>query len=483
MPDHIQSLEPLHTPYRLRYLDDEQLDQLQSATLDILERTGIKFPSDKALKVLGGHGALVDEKTQIVRFPRDLVMKHLATLPRYFKMGGRNPIFDLDLDEGKTFFTTDGCGVETFDYASNAMRPSCKADVGMMARIADYLPSVGFYWPMVSAQEHGTTAPLHELDAGYNNTIKHIQSETIMGEIPARYAVEMATVVNGSAEGLRKRPSFSLVVCTIAPLIQDKEGIEGAMVLAEAGVPVGFLAMPTMGTTAPATLAGALAMGDAEIISATVLMQMVAPGAPVFHSLMQAWADPSSGNYVSYPLDARGRYAPVEMAHHWGMPALGACYGTDSLETGTWQSAAEPALDPYMVGLTGAEIVTGMGLCHTYTRLYPEQLIMDADIYQRARHYLMTMEVSPETLALDTINAVGPGGHFLAQKHTRLHMRESMKRAITHQVGSDGKYRDAREVAREQVRWILANHQPEPLEPAMKTELDRILAAADRELG
>ncbi len=293
----------------------------------------------------------------------------------------------------------------------------------------------------------------------------------------------MATVINGSTEGLRKRPSFSLVVCTIAPLIQDKDGIEGAMVLAEAGIPVGFLAMPTMGTTAPATLAGALAMGDAEIISATVLMQMVAPGAPVFHSLMQAWADPSSGNYVSYPLDARGRYAPVEMAHHWGMPALGACYGTDSLETGTWQSAAEPALDPYMVGLTGAEIVTGMGLCHTYTRLYPEQLIMDADIYQRARHYLMTMEVSPETLALDTIHAVGPGGHFLAQKHTRLHMRESMKRAITHQVGPDGKYRDAREVAREKVNWILANHHPEPLEPAKKTELDRILAAADRELG
>jgi trimethylamine--corrinoid protein Co-methyltransferase len=483
MPDHIQPLEPLQTPYRLRYLNDEQLDQLRSATLDILERTGVKFPSDKALKVLAGHGALVDEKTQIVRFPRDLVMKHLGSLPRYFNMGGRDPIYDLHLDEGKTFFTTDGCGVETYDHASKAMRPSCKADVGMMACIADYLTSIGFYWPMVSAQEYGTTAPLHELDAGYNNTVKHIQSETIMGEISARYAVEMATVVNGSAEGLRKRPSFSLVVCTIAPLIQDKDGIEGAMVLAEAGVPVGFLAMPTMGTTAPATLAGALAMGDAEIISATVLMQMVAPGAPVFHSLMQAWADPSSGNYVSYPLDARGRYAPVEMAHHWGMPALGACYGTDSLETGTWQSAAEPALDPYMVGLTGAEIVTGMGLCHTYTRLFPEQLIMDADIYQRARHYLMTMEVSPETLALDTIHAVGPGGHFLAQKHTRLHMRESMKRAITHQVGSDGKYRDAREVAREQVTWILENHHPEPLEPAKKIELDRILAAADRELG
>jgi len=84
------------------------------------------------------------------------------------------------------------------------------------------------------------------------------------------------------------------------------------MVLAAESVPVGFLAMPTLGTTAPATLAGALAMADAEVISATVLTQMVNPGAPVFHSIMQAWADPSSGKYVSYPLDPHGRYAPVD---------------------------------------------------------------------------------------------------------------------------------------------------------------------------
>ena len=323
-----------------------------------------------------------------------------------------------------TFFTTDGCGVETVDLETGQKRPSCKEDVGRMARIADYLSAVAFYWPMVSAQDYGVTAPLHEMDASWNNTIKHVQSETIMGEIPARYAVEMGTVIAGSREELRRRPPFSLVVCTIAPLVQDKEGIEGALVLAEAGVPVGFLAMPTLGTTAPATLAGALAVGDAEIISACVLMQLAAPGAPVFHSMMQAWADPRTGGYVSYPLDSGGRYAPVEMAHHWGMPSLGGAYGTDSKTTGTWQAAAEPAMDAFMVGLAGAEIVTGIGLARTYTLLYPEQIILDDDLYHRARYHLRQMEISPETLAIDVIRAVGPGGHFLAQKHTRQHMRD-----------------------------------------------------------
>ena len=476
------AIEPIRTHHRLKFINEEQVKQLQSATLEILEQTGVRFPSEKALTILAEHGVQVDRKTQIAKFPPDLVMKAMSSVPRYFTMGARDPVCDLPLQDGVTYFTTDGCGVETIDFDTHLRRPSCKADVGRMAHVCDYLSSIAFYWPMVSAQDHGRTAPLHEMDASWNNTVKHVQSETIMGEIPARYTVEMATVIAGSKEELRRRPVCSLVVCTIAPLVQDRDGIEGALVLAEAGIPVGFLAMPTMGTTAPATLAGALAMGDAEIISATVLMQLAYPGAPVFHSLMQAWADPSSGNYVSYPLDSRCRYAPIQMAHNWGMPTLGAAYGTDALAAGVWQSAAEVSLDPFMVGLTGAEIVTGMGLAETYTVLYPEQVIMDSDLYQRARYYLMDMEVSPETLALDTINAVGPAGHFLAQKHTRKYMKYAMRRAITHQVGPNGKYRDPHEVACEKLDWILKNHQPEPLEEARQNELTRILAAADQEM-
>ena len=482
MPTQYPPLEPLRTSHHLRFLTDEQLDSLQDATLQILEKTGVRFPSQKALTIFAEHGAQVDWQSQIVRLQPDFVMKALATIPRFFLMGARNPDYDLQLQEGVTYFTTDGCGVETIDFDTRQRRPSRKADVGEMAKISDYLPSIGFIWPMVSAQDFGETAPLHEIDAAWNNSVKHVQSETVMGEIPCRYAVEMSTVISGNKDEIRRRPPFSLVVCTIAPLVQDTAGIEGALVLAEAGLPVGFLAMPTLGTTAPATLAGAFAMGDAEIISAAVLMQLHAPGAPVFHSLMQAWADPRTGGYISYALDSRTRYAPVEMAHHWGMASLGACYGTDAHEPGTWQGAGEVALDPYLAALAGADIVTGMGLSETYTLLYPEQIIMDDDLYQRARYQLMSLDVNEDTLALDTVHAVGPGGHYLGQRHTRNHIRESLVRGITHQLGEDGKYRDPRQVAIDKVDWIRKNHQPEPLEPEKQAELKRILAAADKEL-
>ncbi len=85
------------------------------------------------MNILAEHGAGVDRKTQVVKFPRDLVMKYMATVPRYFSMGAREPVYDLDLSQGNTYFTTDGCGVETFDYQTGKLRPSCKADVGMMA--------------------------------------------------------------------------------------------------------------------------------------------------------------------------------------------------------------------------------------------------------------------------------------------------------------------------------------------------------------
>jgi trimethylamine--corrinoid protein Co-methyltransferase len=349
-----------------------------------------------------------------------------------------------------------------------------------MAHVADYLSSIAFYWPMVSAQDFGRTAPLHELDASWNNTIKHVQSETLMGGELARYGVEMGVVIAGSKEKLRQRPMFSVVICTIAPLGQDKEGIESALVLAEAGIPVGFLAMPTLGTTAPATLPGAFAIADAENVSASVLLQLAFPGAPVFHSVMHAWADPRTGAYQGYPLDARHRFAAVEIAHHWGVPALGGAFGTDSSEPGTWQSAAEITLDPFWVSLVGAELVTGIGLNETYTLLYPEAIILDNDIYQRARYAVMDMEIDAESLALDVIREVGPGGHFLAKKHTREHIRHAMQRSLSQVLDDQGKYRPAREVAIEKVDWILKNYQPEPLEPEKQRELAGILAAADR---
>jgi len=476
-------LAPIVTNYTVQFLSDEKLVQLQEATLHVLEKIGVRFPSEKALKIFEAHGATVDRETSLVKIPRDLVLKAMATVPRYFRLGARQPDLGFSLQEGHTYFTVDGCGVETIDLETGLPRASTKADVGRMARIVDYLSSTAFYWPIVGSQDYGHLSALHDLDAGWNNTAKHLKTETLIGETLTRYAIEMATVIAGSAQQLRENPVLSVLICTIAPLLQDKDSIDGAMLLAEHGIPVSFMAMPTMGTTAPATQAGAFVVADAEIISATVLMQLINPGTPVSHSLLQAWIDPRTGAYLPYPVDGRNRYATVDMAHHWGMPSYGGGFGTESERPGTWQSAADVALDPLLLGLTGCEWATGIGLNRTFTLLHPEGIILDDELYHKARFSLAEEEVTPETIALDVIEAVGPGGHYLAQKHTRQYLRSTVKLGLCHEMDAMGKYRDPVEVAREKFDWILANHEPEPLEKDKQAELNKIIAAADGEIS
>jgi trimethylamine--corrinoid protein Co-methyltransferase len=334
---------------------------------------------------------------------------------------------------------------------------------------------------MVSARDYGHLAPLHELDASFNNTVKHVQTETVMGEKPARYAVRMAEVISGDRARMRAHPPLSVLICTIAPLGQDKEGIEAGMVYAEAGIPVGFMAMPTMGSTAPAGPGGALVVGNAEVVSAMVLMQLVAPGAPVFHSLLASVMHPRTADYiVSLPEKYLCNAAAVQIAHHLGVPSLAGTFGLENAEPATWQLGRDSVYTALMCALSGTDIAVGLGMLKASTLLQPEQIIFDDEIYHIHRILAQGLDTGAGGLALDVIADVGPGGHFLAQKHTRQHLREIWIPELTH-PRSPGP--DIRRRARAKLDKILAQHEPEPLEEAAQVELQAILDAAGQELG
>jgi len=475
-------LQPIVPGYRLRVLSDEQLKQLQSATLEILEEAGVHCPSEKALAIYAAHGARVDFERRIVRFPPDVVLRAMSRAPRFYTMGARQPAFDLRLDGTAMYCATDGCGTETVDFETRQRRMSCKDDVAKMARVADYMSSIGFYWPIVSAHEYGALAPLHELDASFNHTLKHVQSETVMGEVTARYAVEMARVVAGDELSLRQRPPLSLLVCCIAPLGLDKEGMEAALVLADAGLPVGFMTMANTASTAPATPAGTVVVGDAEIVAVMALIQMAYPGAPTFYSMMPGMMHPRTGGYLGQAWEAELAYTVgVELAHHWGVPALAGIYGPDAEAPG-WEAAKASTSELLMCALCGAETGSGLGLLQGCTVLYPEELVLDSDIYHQVRLIAAGLDTRRDELALDVIKEVGPRGQYLVHRHTRSNLRKRQFSDITRQLGPQGQFRDPLEVAREKTDWILKNHHPQPLADEQKKELETILRAADREL-
>jgi len=479
-------IKAIQSKLGLEVLDRTQLDQIKAATLHVLEHVGVRFPSEKALDVFAEHGALVDGDSQIVRLPADFVLTALSQAPRNYVLGGRENNNDLVLGSGYSYFATDGCGVETIDFETGDRRPSNKDDVAKMARVSDYLSSIAFYWPMVSAQEYGRLAPLHELDASFNNITKHVQTETAMGGALAAYAVEIAQVVAGSEERLNQSPPLSSLICTIAPLSQDKEGIEAAMVYAAAGIPVGFMGMPTMGSTAPAVAGGALTIGNAEAVSAMVLMQLVNPGAPVFQSLLVSGMDPQSAEYlVTLPEKYLCNAAAVQMAHDWGVPALGGTFGLSHTEPATWQLGRDSVYTALLCALAGTDITIGLGMLDASTLLVPEQIIFDDEIYHNHRILTQGLDTGPDGIALEVIENVGPGGHFLSQKHTRTHMREIWIPDLTHpRMNQDGNQElDIRQRARARFDDILANHEPQPLEEAVQTEIALILKKAAEQLG
>ena len=481
MSDLTPELRPISPGYRVRILEDEQLDVFKAATLEILDETGIHCPSPKALKIYAEHGARVDFNTKIVKLPPEVVLDALSHAPRYYTMGARYESHDIRLDGSAFYCATDGCGVETIDIDNSQRRPSKKEDVAYMARIADYLSAIGFYWPIVSAQDFSSTAPLHELDASFNNTIKHVQTETVMDERMARYAVEMASVIARSDEVLRTRPPLSSLVCTIAPLAQDAGGMEAALVFAEASIPVGFMSMANAGSTGPATIAGTLSVADAEVVAAMVLIQMVHPGAPTYHSLMPGIMHPRTGAYLATPWEGELPYAAaVELAHMWGVPSLTGVFGTDAQIPG-WQAASESAAYLLLCALCGADTGAGLGLLESCTLLYPEAIIMDADIYHQVRILSAGLDTSPEAMALDVIKEVGPRGHYLRQKHTRKNLRQMQFSELVNQPDPDGGYKDPLIAAKEKVNWIFENYHPEPLEFSQQAELRKILASAERE--
>ena len=473
-------IEPIVPAYEVRILSDEQLDLFKSSTFEILEKTGFHCPSERALKIYAEHGGKVDFENHIVKLSPDVILAALSHAPRYYTMGGRSEDFDLDLSKKVTYEATDGTGTKTIDYVTRELRSSVKDDVAKSARISDYLPSISFYWPMVSAQDHPVAPSLHELDASFRNTLKHVQTPTVVEEVTTRYAVEMAKVVAGSEETMRKRPPLSLLICTIAPLAQDAESMDAALVAAEAGIPVGFMAMPNTGSTAPATVAGTIALGDSEIVSAMVLIQMAYPGAPIYHSFMPGMTHPRTGAYYSH--DSFVYAIGVELAHMWGVPTLAGTFGSDAHSLG-WEHGMGGGKTSFLCALCGAETGSGMGLLRGSTLLYPEALVLDAELYNSVQENAAKLDTSPDYLAIDVIQAVGPRGHYLREKHTRNYFRKLGFSDVVHVPYTGGSYRDPIEVAREKTDWILKNHHPEPLSEHQQTELSRIVAAAEKELS
>ena len=460
-------------------LTGEDVRRIHTATLDVIESVGVKFPSPLALEILEAHGAKVDRATMIARVPGHMIEESLAKIPPSYALSALDPQLDLPLDGKHSYLGTDGCGVEIVDALSGERRAATKRDVSDIARVADALPAIAFHWVPLSAQDcPPATRSLHELEAIWNVSRKHVQTETVVTAREARVAVEMAAVLAGGHEALRRRPVLSIMQCSVSPLAHETGSLEAGLVAAEAGLPVGFMTMASCVSTAPATLAGTLLVGNAEVLSALALMQMARPGCPVFYAAAQTSADLRTGGYTGGgPEDFLFGAASNVLADFYKVPLSMGAYATGAKEPG-WQAGVDNSFSAFVALSTGSDMLLGAGLLHGSRIFSYEELLMDVEIWSILHAMFQGIEVSDETLALDAIRGVGPGGNFLSHRHTLKHMHERWLPVLMDRRPYTAweRTRDgAREWAAARAREILALHRPEPLEGRQAAELRRMI--------
>jgi len=482
-------IDPIRPRLRWRVLADVDMERLESAVFETLADVGVRFPLERALDALERGGCRVDRAAQVARLPEQVVRAALEAAPPAPLLAARDPRCDIVLDGSACHLSNDGCGVRVIDPETGELRASTKSDVAESARFVDAVPQVSFYWgPVVTAEDVPlATRPLHELEAVFASTSKHFQAVDVVGQDMTRRAVEMARVVAGGAEELRRRPIMSLIACPIDPLGNEAVSLEAALVCAEAGVPVGFLSLTLGCASAPATMAGNLVVNLAAVVAGIVLLQLAYPGAPVFLAGAPSVMDLKTGGYTGgSPEDYVLAAAATQMAHHFGFAMNMGTMASGAKEPG-WQAAVDDALSTLASVSAGAEMMSGCGLLDGSKTLSYAHLLMEAEVFGIVQKVAGGIEVGDETLALDAIRKVGPNGTYLAEKHTRAHLGEIWRPGVWDRTPYDawlaaGK-KGALENAEERAREILRTHAPEPLPDDVRSELRRLVAAADVELA
>ena len=413
-------------PVRCRrdLLDKNGVASIRYAALEILERTGVAVRSEKAQKLLYEAGCDVDKKSAVVKFPQSLVLECARKNDRSVTFYGRTRKHDARLDFEHVHVCSDGNGTDAMDFESRQRRPSRKSDVAESAFIADALAGHGVNWPSVTSQDVPVgTRHIHDLQASFENTEKHITIATNTSVWESQDVVELAAAAVGGPEELRKRPIISSIHTSFSPLQIEGGSLDAGLFMAEAGIPICFYVMPGPGSTGPATLAGSVALGVAEALAGNTIMQVQTPGTAFVFSCGMAVLDMKTSTRAGGgPEHGLTSAAYSQMAHSMGFPSLVGGFVTTAKEPDE-QAAYEKFASAVTPILAGADMIAGIGLIEDCRTLWLEQLVIDSEMSKMIERMARGIDVSEDSLALDVIHKVGIAKDYLGQRHTMEHFR------------------------------------------------------------
>ena len=468
-------------------LSKDEVYRVHTATLEVLERVGVRVEEENALRLLADAGATIDSSRKIARIPPHLVEEAIRNSSRTVLFAGRDKKRDIRL-EGKRVNFGLGEGATNFlDSETNTIKPSTKADAAAASRLADALPTIDFVMPLFTAQDvPKPVMPLHDLHAALKNTEKPIM--VVDFGLDAAYLIRMAATIVGGEERLRERPILGMYSEPVSPLTHGKNHVKNLMTFAKTDLPIVYIPSPACCSTAPATIAGAIVQANAETLSGNVIAQFSKRGAKFIYGSDTSLMDQRTGVF-SYgaPEWSIINIAMAQLGRHYNLPiwSTGGCSDSKILDT---QAAIEASISLFIAAASGANLIHDVGSYLNFGLTGSLELVTICDeIISMITYILRGIEVTDETLALDVISKVGPGGHYMTQKHTleffrREHWMPSLfdRQMMNNWVKSGSK--DLLQRAREKTRQILSTHQPAPLSSDIEKELDEELRKAEKEI-
>ena len=407
-----------------KILTEDSVLKIHQTAMQVIEEVGFEVQSDMALELFEGAGAKVDREKHLVRLNEDKVKELIEGAPSEIRLCGQDEAHDIVLGGRRVYAGTGGTALYVYDPAVKQRRQASLEDLRCIARLVDKLDNVHFFLLPTYPNE----LPLEEVDvnrffAGLDNTTKHVMGGvyTLDG---AEQVIRMAQTIAGSAQNLRQRPLISMIACIISPLRIDKTYGDMLVTMARNGIPVACPAEPLCGATSPVTLAGTLVVQTVDTLLGVMLTQIANPGTPVLFGSVATNTDLRNLNYLAGSIEmGLLNAAGAQMAQFYQLPFYATGGMTDS-KTLDAQSGYESALTNLLCALSGANFIhDAAGLMEFAMTVAYEKYVMDNEILGMVMRAVQGIKVDDDTLAFDLIKQAGPGGNFVAARHTRHFMR------------------------------------------------------------
>ncbi len=404
------------------FLTKHQVEQIHETSLRILGNVGIEFRYAPALEVLKKGGARVDGER--VFFPARLVEEQIKKAPAEFTLYARNPDFDVVIGGNHMAFVP-GYGAAFVTDLDLGRREGSLKDFENFVKLTDASPYQDICSGVVVEP---TDVPPQIRHAQMMYTAMKYSAKPFMGSVMgsqgARDSIQMASILFGSLNDLSLKPRMISILCSLTPLVYDERMLGAIMEYARAGQPQLISSLGIAGATSPVTLAGTLAVQNAEVLAGIVLTQLIREGTPVVFAGASSSVDMHTGALsIGSPEMTLNTAATAQMARFYGLPVRSGGAVCDAKAPDA-QAAYESMMSLLAARFCGINFVLhGAGILESYNCMSYEKFIIDDEMCGMVKRIKRGYEVNPETLAFDIIKEVGTGGHFLDKDHTFDHFR------------------------------------------------------------